>query len=441
MGVGGARGARVVGGQRPVIARFSIVMGVAFLVLSALAPFLAELFGDSSLTTVNALGTVGLAFFAAGGMAEFLLGTSTRIRPMPRLLMGMLLVYVLGQSIRGFAAGFELVGGVVFDAASFVGFLGVILLVQREPNRRVLEQALTVAGLVGIAASVAGLVGVDVLNRQEVLDSRGYAASSLLACWPVVFFLGTPSRQRRIVGWAVFLVMIAIVILAQKRGPFARHALLLVVPLILLAGLQSWPRRAALVLVLAGAALPFYQEASDTGGLGRFTEGLEQRLTGQEFEQMLITENPRLMETRLMVEAMRPPEILFGRGMGGYVDSPEPIPWSLNDEIHHPHIGWSVYGLKGGLALMSLMLSLMLVAVWRLREPHPPELRVAAFFVGATAVFQLQETLWGIPSAVNVLTMATMVGFLVRLPAPPLRRTAGVARREVTVLAPPVGAR
>ena len=36
---------------------------------------------------------------------------------MPRLLMGMLLVYVLGQSIRGFAAGFELVGGVVFDAA------------------------------------------------------------------------------------------------------------------------------------------------------------------------------------------------------------------------------------------------------------------------------------------------------------------------------------
>jgi hypothetical protein len=419
-----------------VIARLCIVAGVFFLALSALSPFLTEIFGDSSLVSANALGTVGLGLFAAGGLAEFLLGMSARIRPAPRLLLGLLLTYVFAESVRGFAAGYELVGGVLFDAASFMGFLGAVWLVQRESNRRTLEHALTAAAMVGVFASVAGLVGVDVLDRREVLDSRGYASSTLLTCWPIVFFLGAPSRQRRLVGWATFLVLIAIIILAQKRGPFARNALMLVVPLMLLAGLQSWPRRVALVLVLAASALPFYQEAGDVGGLGQFTEGLEQRLTGQEFEEMLITENPRLMETRLMLQAMSPKELVLGRGMGGFVDSPEPIPWSLNDEIHHPHIGWSVYALKGGILLMALLLLLELTSMWRLREGHPPELRVAAFFVGATAVFQLQETLWGVPSAVNVITMATMVGFLVRLPAPPPRMvpSAGAAR-----LGPPSG--
>lgn len=412
-----------------MIARLCIVFGVFFLALSALSPFLAEFVGDSSLVSANALGTIGLGLFAAGGLTEFLLGMGGRIRPTPRLLLGLLLAYVFAQSVRGVADGYELVGGVLFDAASFMGFLGAVLLAQRESNRRTLEHALTVAAVVGIAASVAGLIGVDVLDRREVLDSRGYASSTLLACWPVVFFLGSPSRQRRLIGWATFLVLIAIVILAQKRGPFARNALMLVVPLMLLAGLESWPRRLALMAVLAVSALPFYQEAGDTGGLSQFTEGLEQRLTGQEFEEMLITENPRLMETRLMLEAMDAKELVIGRGMGGYVDSPEPIPWSLNDEIHHPHIGWSVYALKGGIVLMVLLLLLELTSLWRLREAHPPELRVAAFFVGATALFQLQETLWGVPSAVNVVTMATMVGFLVRLPTPPVQVARAAAPR------------
>ncbi|MEZ4268129.1 MAG: hypothetical protein R3F39_17325 [Myxococcota bacterium] len=402
-----------------MIARLCIVGGIFFLVISALSPFLSETLGDSGLTSSNALGTLGLGLFAAGGLSEFLLGLSARIRPAPRLLLGMLFLYVLGQSVRGFAAGYPLVSGVLFDAASFMGFLGTVFLVQRESNRRTLEQAFTVAAIVGVIAAVGGLIGVDLLDRREVLDSRGYASSSLLACWPIVFFLGTPSRQRRLIGWGTFFVLIAIIILAQKRGPFARNALVLVVPLLLLAGLQSWPRRLALVGVLAAAALPFYQEAGDVGGLGRFTEGLEQRLTGQEIEEMLITENPRLMETRLMIEALSAKEMAIGRGLGGYVDSPEPIPWSLNDEIHHPHIGWSVYALKGGVGLMLLMLMLFMTAVWRVRGPHPAELRVAAFFVAGTSVFLLQETLWGVPSAVNVVTLGTMVGFLVRLPSPP----------------------
>ncbi|MCB9729045.1 MAG: hypothetical protein H6744_07050 [Deltaproteobacteria bacterium] len=414
----------------------TIYAGVFFLVLSPLAPFLADILGETSFTTVNALGTVGLGFLALGGLAELLLGGGARIRPAGRLLLGLLLAYVAAESLRGIADGFEVVSGVLFDAASFMGFLGVVALVQREPNRRALERALTVTLLIGMAASVAGLVGVELLDRREVLDSRGYAASSLLSCWPVVFFLGSPSRQRRLIGWAGFFVLMAIIVLAQKRGPFARNGLMLVVPLLVLAGLQSWPRRLLLIFVLALSVVPFYQEAGDNDGLGRFTEGLEQRLTGQEFEAMLITENPRLMETRLMFQAMDGTDLLVGRGMGGYVDSPEPIPWMLNDEIHHPHIGWSVYALKGGAVLIVLILGLVCVAVWRLRDPHPPELRVAAFFVAATAAFQLQETLWGVPSALHVVTMATMVGFLVRLPAPPrhlLPARAGVPRAVALV--------
>src|SRR5262249_52735110 len=242
-------------------------------------------------------------------------------------------------------------------------------------------------------ALVINIVGMtemtDVVSEanaesREARSILAYRTQWALAFTPFLFFT---SRQRKpataLLIFAGVFFSLAQQILFQKRAPTVRILLYIVVFLVILPRLR--PRRLAggeariQTLFATVCAIGIFVSLSAAPWLFRGQlSGLTRRLSGESYSggatAMLTSENERFIEASMFFRSLGPPEVVFGRGFGGYfvpdrLDHPGWIDETNSYGVRWLHVGGLIPFFKGGLLFAVLYYSIYFPALlrgWRL---------------------------------------------------------------------------
>jgi hypothetical protein len=168
--------------------------------------------------------------------------------------------------------------------------------------------------------------------------------------------------------------------------------------------------------------------------------GLARRLSGQGYRggpaAMLTWENERYFEAGMFLRTLRPQEVVFGRGFGGYFVADEPGWGVWMDDLHQViarlHVGVLTRSSRAGSVQRRLLRGLALALARGRRALSDPFAAAAFFVVLLHAVFLLEESWFSLSSSFDLVMVGLCMGCLlswerdvVAVPGP--RRPAGSA--------------
>ena len=153
---------------------------------------------------------------------------------------------------------------------------------------------------------------------------------------------------------------------------------------------------------------------------------------------MLTWENERYFEAGMFLRTLRPQEVVFGRGFGGYFVADEPGWGVWMDDLHQVasralHVGVLMPFFKGGLVFSVAYYAGLALALARGRRALSDPFAAAAFFVVLLhAVFLLEESWFSLSSSFDLVMVGLCMGYLLSwerdvVAGPGPRRPAGSA--------------
>ncbi len=344
---------------------------------------------------------------------------------------------VLGLSLALFVYGLVqefAVNAVVHDLAPYLVILASVVLgsVRRawaDSDRTILLlfAAAIVVNAIGMTemTTVVSESDADVRAARDVL---AYRTQWALAFWPLLLLtarLRRPATALFILSGCFFIL--AQQVLFQKRSPTVRVALFMLVLLVVLPRLRrdggggGERRMAAMIagvgtftVVLALTLAPWLFRGQ--------VSGLARRLSGEAYgggaAAMLTWENERFLEAGMFLRTLRPPEVVFGRGFGGYFVANEPGWGVWMDDLHQVasralHVGVLMPFFKGGLVFTVAYYAGLALALARGRRALSDPFAAAAFFVVLLhAVFLLQESWFSLSSSLDLVMVGLCMGYL-----------------------------
>jgi len=380
---------------------FKAFLAAQFLSLTRL--FFSEHLGEGITAIASQVGVLSVALLLPAVVA-YGLGSGSMfgtLVPQARLWVTLVLGLSLVLFVYGLVQEFA-VNTVVHDLAPYLVILVSVVLgsVRRawaDSDRTIL--LLFAAAIVVNAVGMTEMATVVSEGDPEVRAARdvlAYRTQWALAFWPLLLLtarLRRPATALFILAGSFFVL--AQQVLFQKRSPTVRIALFMLVLLVILPRLRrdgggGGERRTAAMIVGVGTFTVVLALTLAPWLFRGQVAGLARRLSGEGYRggpaAMLTWENERYFEAGMFLRTLRPQEVVFGRGFGGYF-VPSTGGWgTFSDDVgevvrRQVHVGALMPFFKGGLALTLVFYAGLVHALVRgrrfLREP----LAAAAFFV------------------------------------------------------------
>jgi hypothetical protein len=263
---------------------------------------------------------------------------------------------------------------IILDLVPYVVVLSGFILGRRD---EVLEGILSPVLFISYVALFVGFLFMDpdvIYDHSRLTLSFGYQMSSQLSLLPLIALIAVV-REKKFYYVASIIGLLASTLLYlyfAKRVPFARSLIYFV--LVVIAGLikQSWRNNSIYISALSMAIILYM--FSVFMPLQDMVKQLESRYGGDTgVIESVTSENPRFDEAMILLQEISWTDWFFGRGLGGYLTSPD-LMYIVQDVIDedtigrlHVHVGNLVPLLKGGVFFTLIYffpLILMLIS-WR----------------------------------------------------------------------------